>query len=476
MNNTISTKILEDIPLIDESAVDKLLAHEIATNNIKFVVLDDDPTGVQTVHGISVYTDWSVDSLKQGLKEDNKIFFVLTNSRGMTTDETTAIHKEISENLLAASIETGIQYSIISRSDSTLRGHYPLETEILRQGYENNGKKVDGEILCFFFKEGGRYTLNNIHYVKYGDQLVPAAETEFAKDKTFGYANSAIPDYIEEKTKGEFPASSVTCITLDDLRQQRYDEICQKLMQVQEFGKVCVNAIDYSDVKVFAVALYRAIAKGKCFLFRSAACLVKVIGGVSDIPLLTRDNMILNDNKFGGLVVAGSYTNKTTAQLKELLTLEDTVSIEFNSDLVLDGDEALSAEVDRCIATIESVVSAGKVAVCYTNRKFLILDGDTKESVLIRSVKISDALQRLVGQLKVTPLFVVAKGGITSSTIGTDALHVQRALVLGQICPGIPVWRLGSESKFPSIPYVIFPGNVGDENTLKNAVKILIGE
>src|SRR3712207_8076540 len=38
---------------IDEAAVDELLAEEIAKNNKKIVVLDDDPTGVQTVHDIS---------------------------------------------------------------------------------------------------------------------------------------------------------------------------------------------------------------------------------------------------------------------------------------------------------------------------------------------------------------------------------------------------------------------------------------
>ena len=475
MSIEISAEILKDFPRTNEASVDAMLAHEISMNKTKFVVLDDDPTGVQTVHGISVYTDWSVESLKQGLQEDNKVFFVLTNSRGMTSDETEAVHREISENLSVAARETGVQYAIMSRSDSTLRGHYPLETEILRQGFEKEGKKVDGEILCFFFKEGGRYTINNTHYVKYGDRLIPAAETEFAKDKTFGYANSSLPEYIEEKTAGQFQADHVTCITLEELRQQRYDDIYQKLMQVQDFNKVCVNAVDYYDIKVFTIALYRAMASGKYFLFRTAACLVKVIGGITDIPLLTRQDMILNDSKMGGLVVAGSHTNKTTAQLEELLKLDNTVRIEFDSDLVLKGDEALLAEINRCVAAEESAIHAGKVAVCYTKRKLLTVENDTKESALIRSVKISDAVQRLVGHLKVTPAFIVAKGGITSSTIGTEALRVRKAHVLGQVCPGIPVWQTGDESKFPMIPYVIFPGNVGEETTLRKTVEILTG-
>ena len=107
-------------------------------------------------------------------------------------------------------------------------------------------------------------------------------------------------------------------------------------------------------------------------------------------------------------------------------------------------------------------------------QKLLTLADDTKESALVRSVKISDGVQRLVADLNVTPAFVVAKGGITSSDVGTKALRVKQALVLGQIMPGIPVWKTGSESRFPGIPYVIFPGNVGDDQTLAQAVKKLL--
>ena len=92
----------------------------------------------------------------------------------------------------------------------------------------------------------------------------------------------------------------------------------------------------------------------------------------------------------------------------------------------------------------------------------------------MRSVKISDGVQRLVADLKVTPAFVVAKGGITSSDVGTKALKVQKANVLGQIKPGIPVWQTGDESKFPLTPYVIFPGNVGEISTLKEAAEVLM--
>ncbi|WP_308615986.1 four-carbon acid sugar kinase family protein [uncultured Enorma sp.] len=466
-------EVLDSYPVIDESAVDALLAQEIAKDPSKIVVLDDDPTGVQTVHDVSVYTDWSLESIRSGFAEKNKLFYILTNSRGMTRDETAAAHREIGSRVAQIARETATPYLVMSRSDSTLRGHYPLETELLREAMEADGLTVDGEVMCPFFKEGGRFTIGDVHYVQQGDELVPAAKTEFARDKTFGYAHSSIPEYIEEKTGGRFRAKDVVCISLDDLRSCDVDRIERQLLDVTGFNKVCVNAIDYCDIKVFAVALYRAMAQGKTFLFRTAAGLVKVLGGVSDIPLLSREDMVTTETQSGGVVVVGSHTQKTTTQLEELLQLDCTVPVAFNSDLVLQGDDALYAEVDRCVALEEDIIRAGKVAVCFTRRNLLEVPNDTKESALLRSVKISDGVQRLVGQLGIAPAFVIAKGGITSSDVGTKALGVKRANVLGQIQPGIPVWQTGAESRFPGMPYVIFPGNTGDETTLRRAVEIL---
>ena len=469
----LQAHILSTFPAVDEAAVDVLLRQEIAHDDHKLVVLDDDPTGVQTVHDISVFTHWDEDSILEGFLEANKVFYILTNSRGMTRDETSKVHKEIAATVSRVSKETGIPYLFMSRSDSTLRGHYPLEPELLREGMEKDGTRIDGEILTPFFPEGGRYTIDNVHYVKQGEELVPAAETEFARDRSFGYTKSSIPEYIEEKTAGRHKAEDVICISLDDIRNLRYQKIEEQLLSVRDFGKICVNAVDYCDLKVFCVALYRAMAKGKTFMFRTAAGLVKVMGGITDIPLLTRKDMVTLTTNNGGIVVVGSHTEKTTAQLGELLGLDCCVPVEFDSDKVLDGDEAFYKEVARCVAEEEKIIKSGKVAVSYTKRTLLTFEGDTKESALLRSVKISDGVWRLVGNLKCVPAFVIAKGGITSSDIGTKALTVRKANVLGQIRPGIPVWQTCRESRFPGTPYVIFPGNVGSETDLKTAVEIL---
>ncbi len=471
----IDVSVMEAFPEEKKALVDQLLKEAVDKSRFKIVALDDDPTGVQTVHGVHVYTDWTEDSIRAGFNEENKLFFILTNSRGFTAEQTKKAHTEIAERIQKIYAETGIPYLIISRSDSTLRGHFPLETETLRQVYEKKtGGRVDGEILAPYFFEGGRFTLNNVHYVKYGRELVPAGETEFAKDETFGYTSSNMGEYIEEKTKGEYKASDVTFITLTELRTLDLDGIEGKIEAVHDFRKIVVNATDDYDVKVFAIALYRALAKGRHFLIRSAAAMVKAMGNISTIPLLTKKDMVFSNATHGGVIVVGSHTKKTTAQLEMLKSIESIHFIEMNSDLVLKPG-ALEEETRRILREENEYIEKGITVCVSTKRQLLKVENDTPEEALLRSVAISDAVQKCVGELTVAPSFVVAKGGITSSDVGIKALRVKRATVLGQIQPGVPVWGTDDESRFPGIPYVIFPGNVGEAETLRNAVQILMG-
>lgn len=470
----VGSEIINAYKAIDEVLVDRLLNEEIEKSQKKLIVLDDDPTGTQTVHDITVYTNWEKESIRQGFEEKNKLFYILTNSRGFTADQTRKVHIEIAKTAHEVAKEYGKDYMFISRGDSTLRGHFPLETETLKEYCEKySGMEIDAEILCPFFKEGGRYTLDNIQYVKYGDALIPASETEFAKDKTFGYRALSLPEYIEEKTAGKYKKDTVTCISLQDIRNMNIDKIEAQLMNVTKFNKVVVNAVDYVDIKVFCIALYRAMRKGKVFIFRAAASIVKVMGGVADAPLLDRAQMVTKETRTGGIIVVGSHTNKTTSQVKALKNLKQVEFIELNVDLVK-NEKAFQKELARCLAEEEKYIAEGKTVCCFTSRNLVTADTGDVEDELRLSVKISQAVQLLVGALNVIPAFVVAKGGITASDVGTKALQVKRASVLGQIQPGIPVWKLGEESRFSGVPYIIFPGNVGEADTLKNVVEVLM--
>ena len=315
----LDAAVLNRYPQADCRAIQALLKEKCREDGHKIVVLDDDPTGVQTVHDVSVYTDWSYESIKKGFEEDNKLFYILTNSRGFTVEQTTRAHLGIGENVARVSEETGIDYVIVSRGDSTLRGHYPLETELLAQAEETyRGKPVDGEIICPYFKEGGRFTIDNVHYVKYGEQLVPAGETEFAGDRTFGYHSSDLREYVEEKTGGRYKAEDVAYVSVEELRGADYAGITEKLMGLHGFGKLVVNAVDACDLKVFCIALYNAMGQGKRFMFRTAAGFVKEFGAVSERPLLGRSEMIGSSCNTGGIIVVGSHTKKTTSQLEEI--------------------------------------------------------------------------------------------------------------------------------------------------------------
>ncbi|KGA98804.1 type III effector Hrp-dependent outer protein [Alkalihalobacillus alcalophilus ATCC 27647 = CGMCC 1.3604] len=476
MNPLHVHQVMSQVPEVDGGAIKAALRAELEDSPFKVIVLDDDPTGIQTVHGVSVYTDWDKESIHAGFSEDRRIFFILTNSRGFTERETKEYHEQIAERVQAVSDEMGIPYVIISRGDSTLRGNYPLETETLKQTIEKQSDlRFDGEIIIPFFKEGGRFTINDVHYVQEGDMLIPVGETEFAKDRTFGFTASHLGEWIEEKTDGKFTKEGTIYISLDDLRNQRIEKVKQQLLETKGFQKVVVNAVGYEDVEVFSTAFMRALKEGKRFLCRSAAALTKVLGGISDKSLLLRANMVSEQNKNGGLIVVGSHVKKTTQQLNHLLKSGLVKGIEFDVHLVQDEDK-FKQETKRVRLACEEAIKKGQSVVYFTRRERLDLGENMKEEELKQSVKISDAVTSIVRDLSVQPSYIVAKGGITSSSIGTMGLSVKRAEVAGQVKPGIPVWTTGQESKFPDASYVIFPGNVGQPETLKEVIEVLEGK
>ncbi|WP_252980040.1 nucleotide-binding domain containing protein [Eisenbergiella tayi] len=329
-------------------------------------------------------------------------------------------------------------------------------------------------LSVLFFEEGGRFTAGDVHYVEMGDgRLVPAGETEFAKDSSFGYVSSDLKDWVEEKSGGKVKREDVVSVSLEELREYRIGEVADKLMGVEHFGKVVVNAVSYEDLKVFVIALLEALGRGKYFLFRTAASFVKVLGGMEDRALLEGADLYGNvRSRFGGLVVVGSHVQKTTRQLEVLREREGLCFLEFSVEGIGD-EEKMEAEKRRVLKEAGGQMAAGVSVVIYTGRQLRTAESGKREDNLALSVRISEAVTDLVGRMPVTPRFLVAKGGITSSDIGTKALGVKKAFVPGQILAGVPVWVTGEESRFPGIPYVIFPGNVGAEDALLQVVEKL---
>lgn len=461
-------------PLPDRAQVKQESERVRKTFHRKIVVLDDDPTGVQTIHDRYVYTDWEQDTFVQGLKAEENIFFILTNSRGLSAEQTKKVHRQIGIHLAQAAKKTGQPFLLVSRSDSTLRGHYPLETEVLRQVLEEElPVRYSGEIIMPYFREGGRLTIEDVHYIRDEDTLIPVGQTEFARDTTFGYQASNLKQWCEERTAGAYPASKICSISLQELRKRDYASICNKLRGVEGFEKIVVNAADDVDVCVFVTALLQVIEEGKEFLFRSAAGLLPILSGMENKPLLSNSEMTRLTEGNGGLIVVGSHVEKTTKQLNYLLDREPEVkAICFHVNCVL-NEEELQDEKKKVLQEVESALSQRKTVVLYTSRQVLRVSQQSDDRNLHLSVEISHALSDVIAQLRIPPKYLIAKGGITSSEIGVQGLKVKKALVLGQIVPGVPVWRTGAESRFPGLTYVVFPGNVGDTCTLLDVVRKL---
>ena len=444
------------------------IRHEISESGRRLVVLDDDPTGTQTVHGVPVLTTWSAEDLRWALEQPSSTFYVLTNSRSFPEDQAAGMNREISTNLASAAEQTGTGFAIVSRGDSTLRGHYPAETDALEEGL---GVDFDGVVLCPCYLEAGRLTVDDIHWVRRGERLVPAGETEFARDASFGYSASNLAEWVEEKTNGRVPASEVASVGLSDIREGGPGRVAEVLLGVSGGKPVVVNAASYADLEVFVLGLLDAEEKGKRFLYRTGPSFVRVRGVISEKGPLGAEELYSRRPRRGhGLVLVGSHVEMTTRQLEQALALDGVRSVELSVPRLLDAGER-DGELDRVVSEVNRGLIEAEVVV-YTSRE-VVHGGATGFEI---GVSVSDALVEVMRRVdRGLPLaFVVAKGGITSSDVGTRGLGVRRAEVAGQMLPGIiSVWILPDDSAFPGLPYVIFAGNVGEEDSLARVIEIL---
>lgn len=407
-----------------------------------------------------------MDALQSELQSDFPAFYILTNSRSLTLPAARSLNTDIGRNLVEAGRRANRAFVVVSRSDSTLRGHFPGEVEALAFGL---GENFDGWIVIPFFLEGGRYTVGDTHYVDEGGWLVPSAETEFARDSVFGYKSSNLRDWVQEKTGGRVPSKDVLPISIEDVRMGGPSGITDRLMNL-EGSKICVaNAAGYRDVEVFVKGLLDAEAQGRRFLYRSAASFVRVRAGISPRPLLSFLDLGM-PRRGGGLTLVGSYVPKTTRQLLKLLALPQVSGIEMNVEELLNGNRS-DAEIDRVYRTAEALLQSERDVVIYTSRR-LIIAGHAEGDLSIGS-RVSEALIKTLRRINAKLRYLIAKGGITASDVATKGLNVRRALVLGQILPGVPVWRLGPESRHAGIPYIVFPGNVGGDDALADTVQAL---
>ena len=429
------------------------------------VVLDDDPTGTQTSRDATVITSWQPEEIKAELDKKPSVLFILTNSRSLPEQEAILLSQEIGQNLNIAVKGSGREILVISRSDSTLRGHFPAEVDALAV---TMGMEHAIRVLVPAFIEGGRYTIEDVHYLAENRQLIPVSDTSFARDKVFGYKNANLKNWVEEKTKGRIKASEVVSVSLEDIRIGGPEKVAGIFMARKEGEVVIINAACYRDLEVLALASILAEHHGKTILFRSSATFVPIRAGMeSGVPFIPSDQHEVKGS--GSLIVVGSYVPKSTQQLNGLLAEKTHKSIEVNVVAVLNEKESADTTIDQ----INQWLAADEKVLMYTSRA--LQEGHDDESNLKINARISDFLVSIIKGITVRPRYILAKGGITSSDLASKGLGVKSAKILGPVIPGVPVWQLGAESRYPGMYYIVFPGNVGDEKSLGMVCQIMDG-
>jgi uncharacterized protein YgbK (DUF1537 family) len=434
----------------------------------KIIVLDDDPTGSQTVHSCLLLTRWDVETLKQGLQDAAPLFFVLTNTRGMDAIRATEVTREVCINLkqaldgLAAAGHP-INPLVVSRSDSTLRGHYPVETDVIAELLG----PFDAHFMVPAFFEGGRITRNSIHYLMVGGRAVPVHETEFAQDSVFGYSHSYLPDYVEEKTQGRIQTNQVERFLLSDVR----GDSLSRLLALQ--GNVCcaVDGETQADLNRFCSQLIEAAEQGKRFLFRSAASLLTALAQLPPQPVAAETMAKYVRDERAGVVIVGSHVKKTTQQLEALLGMPGITPIEVDVERIDSDRQAL---LDGIIRQTSQAHAQGLTSVVYTSRvEKTFADQATR---LVFGGQVSEFLMDVVRNLPPSLGFLISKGGITSNDVLSSGLALRAARVAGQILPGCSVVHCPEDHpRYPMLPVVIFPGNVGGEDALAEAYARLSG-
>lgn len=405
----------------------------------RIAVLDDDPTGSQTVHGIPIVL--ALDDA--AIRVDGRATFFLTNTRSLPEAEAAALTERVARRLLER--DGGLE--IISRSDSTLRGHVVAEVEAIdRARRAVTGRGYDAVLLVPAFFEAGRYTRDDVHWA--GEQ--PVGETEFARDATFGYRSSNLREFVAEK-RGDVEVSS---LSLEDIRAGRAGE---RLRDAR--GWIVVNAEGYDDLG----AVVRGVREsGRAFVYRTGPSFVRALAGIEPIEPLTAAE-IWPDGHPGrhGLVVVGSHVGLTTRQVEATEGLREIELDVAALEPERVGREAADALPERDV-------------LLYTSRR-LQRGADADESLAIAR-RVSTAVTEVVrAALAARPAWVIAKGGITSHDVAVRGLGIRRAEVLGQLLPGmISVFRpLEAAEQAVGMPYVVFAGNVGDERTLADIVQRL---
>ena len=449
-----------------------------ASRTRALVVLDDDPTGTQSVADLPVITGWSVDDLAWALSTGAGAVYVMTNSRSLDPADAERVNVEVVTNALAAAERVGRRVAFVSRSDSTLRGHFPVEPATIADLLERAGTRVDGIVLSPAFPDAGRITVHGTHYAgAAATGFVPVGETEFADDKTFGYTASALPAWVEEKTAGAVRADDVIVIDLAALRTDE-DAVVAALSAARNRAPIAVDCVEENDLLLLARALQRAEDAGSTFVYRVGPPFVRArIGQAPRAPLTAAEarpaDFAPESDAVGGLVVVGSHVGLTGRQVDALRAATATPEIVLDVPSVLDP----ARRDAHVLAVAERAAEALGDGNAVVRRGGAFVAGRDAEESLDFARRVSAAVVEVVQRIVAArcPRFVIAKGGITSSDVASRGLGMSRALVRGPMLPGIVSLWEPQDGPAAGVPYIVCAGNVGVDDSLARVVTTLNG-
>jgi uncharacterized protein YgbK (DUF1537 family) len=459
----------------EPGARDRIRAAHAAAGR-RIAVLDDDPTGSQTVHDVSVVTVFEDAEYAAGLAEPGSTCFVLTNTRSLPEHAAVELTTSVAGSLFALGQTLGAPVEVVSRSDSTLRGHVFTEMRAIdaaRRRVTDSG--FDGVLLIPAYFEAGRFTAGDIHWATVSGELVPVGASEFARDATFGYTSSNLREFVAEKSNGTIAADRVPSITLTDIRAGGPDRVADILATVTGGAWVVVNATDYADLEIVVLGVQRAEERGRSFVYRCGPSFPRALAGIEPQAPLTAAQIWPSGRPKGhGLVVVGSHVGLTSRQVARAQERGGLIEAQLDVPTLLDPERrddhvaGIGKQVAEALATSDVLL--------FTSRT-LQRGGDADDSLAISRTVSTAVVEVVQAALAAHPAWVVAKGGITSHDVAVRGLGIRRAEVVGQLLPGmISMFRpIEAAPEAIGTPYVVFAGNVGDDDTLADVIDLFAG-
>lgn len=429
------------------------------------VVLDDDPTGTQTTQNIpTVLGDWTVDDLNWAAEQDRPACFIQTNSRGLSPSA--------AEGTVDLAVRTAYQVAeaadrrltVVTRSDSTLRGHFLTELSAATRALEAVGQAPNGIVFAPAFFEAGRVTSDRVQWATVDGRLVPAAHTEFARDVAFPYDELYLDDWVTNRWD---PSQRFRCLYL--AAGQRDYEGFELLRAPRDIA--IIEARSYVELARAMEAAFHEESEGASFVYRTGPSAIRVLTGQENVQPIRLGRVPRRRDQPGGLIVAGSHTELTNQQLAELQKHYSIEVAEINLTKVLAPDaHERHTEIERVVEQAVQSLAAG-LTLIQTTRQMV----NHASVPMLTTQRVADAVTEVAAQVvaQTEPRYLVAKGGITSNDIAAKSLSCTRATVLGQAFPGlVPLWRLENGTR-PGLLYVVFPGNVGTRDTLTELISRL---